>query len=169
MRMNTSDNYESCVCFCFLTGPCLQSNLEFCAQANKMRILSLSLDGQEANSPCSVSGHRGMRSDGFLSPPPMLGISALRWCVWRAGCRRGCLSGLGFGRSSHNSLHMAGHCWCTGFPWEEARVFLWPPAMPRGLRPQAGSPTLTLWCFPSGSESSRIRWMSDSKGAPKRK
>lgn len=139
MRMNTSDNYETCVCFCFLTGPCLQSNLEFCAQGNKMRILSLNLDGQEANGPCSVSGHCGMSSDVFLPP-----THASHLCSKVVGVACRLQKGMPFRTGiwkifTQLSLHMAGHCWCIGFPWEEVRVFLCPPAMPRGLRPQAGS------------------------------
>lgn len=134
MRMNTCDNYESCVCFCLLTGPCLQSNLEFCAQGNKMRILSPSLDGQEANGPCGVSRHWRMRSDGVLVRPPP---HARHLCskMVHVACRlqKRMPFRTGFWKMF---TQLSLHCWCIGFPWEELRVFLRPL---RGLRPQAGS------------------------------
>ena len=68
MRMNTCVIMK--VVFASVCSQVLVYNLEFCAQGNKTRILSLSLDGQEANGPCDVSRHRRMHSDGVLVSPP---------------------------------------------------------------------------------------------------
>lgn len=102
MRMNTSDNYESCVCFSFLTGPCLQSNLELGVQGKKTRALRLS-SGWKAK----VNGHRGMPTDTCTHILPV--ISDGMWCPVQA--TEVCFLGLGFGRCSCNSLYKwGGHC-----------------------------------------------------------
>lgn len=121
MRMNTSNNYESCVWFCFLTGPCLQPNFQLHTKWNKTRILNL-WNGWSLNKwALHVNGH--CLRDPFKCAP-LIPASIQLILLSQSTCKYlslwgGCFSAQGFRKVFMLLLQMADDGWQTGLPQEE--------------------------------------------------
>lgn len=107
MRVNTSNNHESCVWFCFLTGPCLQSNLELHTKWNKTGILNLR-NGWSENKWASHINECWLGNT-FKYDSLILASVQLIF-LFGGACKHlifwgGCFSVQGLGRCSHHHLY----------------------------------------------------------------